>query len=156
VLSVTSSTAPQFGGQGSTAAHQPAPRDSSAVDISKRNSSTRGEIITRHSLTRSRSRAKRRFSGSTATSSHSPSSERGLHWSREKDECTCYTAPVHSLTAEADLLPVAKPAPLGVIGVCALDAKSRSKPSRNILNRLVSKGFQVVVFGDKVIFDEGV
>jgi inositol-hexakisphosphate/diphosphoinositol-pentakisphosphate 1-kinase len=52
-------------------------------------------------------------------------------------------------------MPIAKPASLGVVGVCALDIKSESKPSRNILNRLASKGFEVVVFGDKVIFDEG-
>ncbi|KAI0971495.1 histidine phosphatase superfamily-domain-containing protein [Xylaria arbuscula] len=85
---------------------------------------------------RDRSRTKRRFSGSTATSSHSQSSERGPQ-SREKED--------------------SKPAPWGIIGVCALDSKARSKPSRNILNRIIAnRDFDVVVFGDKTILDEGI
>ncbi|KAI1179415.1 hypothetical protein F4777DRAFT_475358 [Nemania sp. FL0916] len=85
---------------------------------------------------RDRSRAKRRFSGSTATSSHSQSSERGPQ-TREKEE--------------------PRPAPWGIIGVCALDSKARSKPSRNILNRIIAnRDFDVVVFGDKTILDEGI
>lgn len=86
--------------------------------------------------TRSRSRAKRRFSGgSLAPSSHSPSSDRAQASRVEKEEV--------------------KPAPLGTIGVCALDVKARSKPSRNILTRLLAnREFDVCVFGDKVILDE--
>lgn len=107
----------------------------------------------RPQASRDRSRAKRRLSSSTAASSHSPSSDRTLHH-KDKEEGLSVMSPsqtVRSLTDHS-----AKPAPLGLIGVCALDIKARSKPSRNILNRLLAnREFDVKIFGDKVILDEG-
>lgn len=108
---------------------------------------------TRSQPGRDRSRAKRRLSGSTAASSHSPSSDRTLHH-KEKDEGLSVSALNHTVKCLTNL--TAKPAPLGIIGVCALDVKARSKPSRNILNRLLAnREFDVKIFGDKVILDEG-
>lgn len=75
---------------------------------------------------RSRSRTKRRISSSTA-----PSSSPASRDMRER-----------------------KPTK-GIIGVCALESKARSKPARNIFGKLVEE-FEVKIFGDKIILDEAV
>lgn len=127
---------PQPGGLQLTTRDVNSSSNQNPLDLVKRTMSTSNVAqAPRAQPTRSRSRAKRRFSGSTANSSHSPSSDRGPQ-TREKEEV--------------------KPAPLGIIGVCALDSKARSKPSRNILNRIIAnREFDVVLFGDKTILDEG-
>ncbi|ETS83788.1 hypothetical protein PFICI_05664 [Pestalotiopsis fici W106-1] len=139
VIVTTSSTSSQA--QASTS-HQLAPRETThpnPLDAVRRNPTKPDPNTRPQAPTRSRSRAKRRFSGSTVTSSHSPSSERGIQTEVKKDKSE------------------AKSAPLGIIGVCALESKARSKPSRNILNRLRgSDEFEVVMFGDKTIQDEDV
>ena len=53
---------------------------------------------------------------------------------------------------------MATPSKAIVIGVCALDAKTRSRAMQEILTRVVDRGgplVEVKVFGDKVILDEG-
>ncbi|KAF1974913.1 hypothetical protein BU23DRAFT_553143 [Bimuria novae-zelandiae CBS 107.79] len=77
---------------------------------------------------RSRTQAQRRISGSTAASSSPGARDMG----REPKRPT-----------------------KGIIGVCALESKARSKPARNIFGKLVDD-FEVKIFGDKIILDEDV
>jgi len=51
--------------------------------------------------------------------------------------------------------PSAKRNTKGVIGVCALESKARSKPARNIFGKLIDD-FELIIFGDKIILDEDV
>lgn len=85
VLSVTTSSMAQYNVQGVPIAHQLMTRDSTTAEVPRRSPASRGDNGTRPSVQRSRSRAQRRFSGSTAPSSHSPSSERGFG-GKDRDE----------------------------------------------------------------------
>lgn len=90
-ITVTTSSNLQLG-QSGLGQHHLAPRDphSKPLDLIRR-TPQRAETMQSSATNlrgvpdRSRSRAKRRFSGSTATSSHSPSSDRALHH-REREE----------------------------------------------------------------------
>ncbi|RYP21798.1 hypothetical protein DL765_002023 [Monosporascus sp. GIB2] len=115
--SSNSNSQPPSNGGGPQLTTQPS-NHNNPLDPVKRNSpATSAQSSRPQPPTRSRSRVKRRFSGSTAASSHSPSCERALH-SRDKEE--------------------AKPAPWGIIGVCALDSKARKVENWPICDYLIS------------------
>lgn len=86
-ITVTTSSNAQPGQPGS-GQHHLAPRDNrpQPLDLIRRRTETMQNSTTSlRTVDRSRSRAKRRFSGSTVTSSHSPSSDRAIHH-REREE----------------------------------------------------------------------
>ncbi|KAK5132197.1 hypothetical protein LTR08_009321 [Meristemomyces frigidus] len=91
----------------------------------------------------------RTVSTSTPTSTSPPASR----------TTTSSTTPTQTSTSTSTPTPPHPPR-IGTIGICALDSKARSKPSRNILNRLLKSSppdaFDIIIFGDKVILDEPV
>ncbi|KAF2280324.1 uncharacterized protein EI97DRAFT_430067 [Westerdykella ornata] len=130
-LSVTTSTASQNGSL-ALSVNQPPHAMHSSNSTSPQGGQTHSlnqkDTAQRPENGRSRSRTThRRISGSTAASS-SP----GGRDSREHKKPT-----------------------KGIIGVCALESKARSKPARNIFGKLYDD-FEVKIFGDKIILDEDV
>jgi inositol-hexakisphosphate/diphosphoinositol-pentakisphosphate 1-kinase len=112
-----------------------APASASAQSLPKAAQSSGRAVPASSGRSRSKARDPRRLSRATIATSSSPASDRPSN--RDGSDV--------------------RNATYGVIGVCALDAKARSKPSRNILNRLIAnKDFDVVIFGDKIILDEDV
>ena len=96
---------------------------------------------------RSRSRTQQRQPSSSTVASGAASPSNSERCKSPRD-ITRGDTKLTLMTAKVELI--------GRVGVCALDVKARSKASRNILTRLQGIGeLDVVIFGDKVILDEG-
>ncbi|KAF3939557.1 hypothetical protein ABW19_dt0200340 [Dactylella cylindrospora] len=103
-------------------------------------------VASQNSLTQALAQMNATSGRSTPATASPPPSEDGSHAHHHHKR-----RPSISTTSSAPSEPR-----IGRIGVCALDVKARSKPCRHILNRLtVNSDFEIVIFGDKVILDEG-